>query len=184
MPNGLPASDIRRVRESVTAAADGHLAMMAGQGYAVPIPANGYVWGSNSQVTNNAIVMATAYALTGQQRYRAGVLESMDYLLGRNTLDLSYITGYGDTYARNQHHRFWANQYDASLPNPPAGSLAGGPNSGLQDPVAQEHLAGCSPAACYIDDIGSYSTNEVTVNWNAPAGLAGGLRRRALPTRE
>ncbi|MFD0307353.1 glycoside hydrolase family 9 protein [Streptomyces sp. NPDC127119] len=168
VPNGLPASDIRRVRASVTAAADGHLATMAGQGYAVPIPANGYVWGSNSQVTNNAIVVATAYALTGQQRYRAGVLESMDYLLGRNTLDLSYVTGYGDTYAKNQHHRFWAHQYDASLPNPPAGSLAGGPNSGLQDPVAQEHLAGCAPAACYIDDIGSYSTNEVTINWNAP----------------
>ncbi|MEV7140414.1 glycoside hydrolase family 9 protein [Streptomyces tauricus] len=168
VPNGLPASDIRRVRASVTAAADGHLATMAGQGYAVPIPANGYVWGSNSQVTNNAIVMATAYGLTGQQRYRAGVLESMDYLLGRNTLDLSYVTGYGDTYAKNQHHRFWAHQYDASLPNPPAGSLAGGPNSGLQDPVAQEHLAGCAPAACYIDDIGSYSTNEVTINWNAP----------------
>ncbi|WP_331276076.1 glycoside hydrolase family 9 protein [Streptomyces sp. Qhu-G9] len=166
--NKLPASDIRRVRASVTAAADGHLAMMAGQGYAVPIPANGYVWGSNSQVTNNAIVMATAYALTGQQRYRAGVLEAMDYLLGRNTLDLSYVTGYGDSYARNQHHRFWANQYDASTPNPPAGSLAGGPNSGLQDPVAQEKLAGCAPAACYIDDIGSYATNEVTVNWNAP----------------
>ncbi|MGC5565866.1 glycoside hydrolase family 9 protein [Streptomyces sp. FR-108] len=168
VPNGLPASDIRRVRASVTAAADGHLATMAGQGYAVPIPANGYVWGSNSQVTNNAIVVATAYALTGRQRYRAGVLESMDYLLGRNTLDLSYVTGYGDTYAQNQHHRFWAHQYDASLPHPPAGSLAGGPNSGLQDPVAQEHLAGCAPAACYIDDIGSYSTNEVTINWNAP----------------
>ncbi|WP_413760131.1 glycoside hydrolase family 9 protein [Streptomyces sp. MMBL 11-3] len=182
-PNRLPAADVARVRASVTAAADGHLATMAGQGYAVPIPANGYVWGSNSQVTNNAIVVATAYALTGRQRYRAGVLESMDYLLGRNTLDLSYVTGYGDAYARNQHHRFWAHQYDASLPNPPAGSLAGGPNSGLQDPVAQEKLAGCAPAACYIDDIGSYSTNEVTVNWNAPlawlAAFAAERRPRA-----
>jgi endoglucanase len=166
--NGLPASDIRRVRASVTAAADGHLSTMAEQGYAVPLPTTGYVWGSNGQVANNAIVMATAYALTGQQRYRAGVLESMDYLLGRNALDVSYITGYGDTYARNQHHRFWANQYDPSLPNPPAGSVAGGPNSGLQDPVAQEHLSGCAPAACFIDDIGSYSTNEVAINWNAP----------------
>ncbi|MEU9187033.1 glycoside hydrolase family 9 protein [Streptomyces sp. NPDC048484] len=184
VPNGLPASDIRRVRASVTAAADGHLATMAGQGYAVPIPATGYVWGSNSQVTNNAIVVATAYALTGRQRYRAGVLESMDYLLGRNTMDLSYVTGYGDTYARNQHHRFWANQYDASLPNPPAGSLAGGPNSGLQDPVAQEYLTGCSPAACYIDDIGSYSTNEVTINWNAPLAWLAAFAAERCPPRD
>ncbi|TLS41767.1 endoglucanase [Streptomyces montanus] len=168
VPNGLPAADIARVRASVTAAADGYLSTMAGQGYAVPIPASAYVWGSNSQVTNNAVVMAVAHELTGEQRYRAGVLETMDYLLGRNALDVSYITGYGDTYARNQHHRFWAHQLDPSLPNPPAGSLAGGPNSALQDPVAQEHLTGCAPAACFIDDIGSYSTNEVAINWNAP----------------
>ena len=183
VPNGLPAPDLNRVRASVTAAADGHLATMAGQGYPVPLPANGYVWGSNSQVTNNAIVMATAYALTGRQRYRAGVLESMDYLLGRNTLDLSYVTGHGDSYARNQHHRFWAHQYDASLPNPPSGSLAGGPNSRLQDPVAQEHLTGCAPAACYIDDLGSYSTNEVTVNWNAPLAWLAAFAAERHPSR-
>jgi endoglucanase len=168
VPNSLPASDVSRLRSSVTAAADGHLSTMAGQGYAVPLPVSAYVWGSNSQVTNNAIVMAVAHELTGQQRYRAGVLEAMDYLLGRNTLGLSYVTGYGEKFSRNQHHRFWAHQLDSSLPNPPAGSLAGGPNAALQDPVAQERLSGCKPAACYIDDIGSYSTNEVTVNWNAP----------------
>ncbi|MGP3982421.1 glycoside hydrolase family 9 protein [Streptomyces sp. KR80] len=168
VPNSLPASDITRLRSSVAAAADGYLSTMAGQGYAVPIPVSAYVWGSNSQVTNNAIVMAVAHELTGQQRYRAGVLEALDYLLGRNTLGLSYVTGYGEEFARNQHHRFWAHQLDSSLPNPPAGSLAGGPNAALQDPVAQERLSGCKPAACYIDDIGSYSTNEVAINWNAP----------------
>jgi endoglucanase len=134
----------------------------------VPLPADGYVWGSNSQVANNAVVMAVAYELTGQQRYRSGALESLDYLLGRNALDQSYVTGYGSRYSENQHHRFWAHQKDASLPHPPAGSLAGGPNSGLQDPVAEERLAGCKPAACYVDDIESYSTNEVAINWNAP----------------
>ncbi|MFD3515497.1 glycoside hydrolase family 9 protein [Streptomyces sp. NPDC058657] len=168
VPNGLPAADLARVRASVTSAADGHLARMAGQGYAVPVPADGYFWGSNGEVADNAIVLAVAGELTGDARYRAGALEAMDYLLGRNALGQSYISGYGRTSSRNQHHRFWAHQLDASLPHPPAGSLAGGPNSGLQDPVAKEKLAGCAPAACYIDDIGSYSTNEVAVNWNAP----------------
>ncbi|MFJ5224413.1 glycoside hydrolase family 9 protein [Streptomyces sp. NPDC088400] len=167
-PTGLPAAETARLRTSVTTAADRHLATMSGQGYATPLPASGYVWGSNGQVANNAIVMATAYGLTGQQRYRAGALESLDYLLGRNALGQSYISGYGEQPSHNQHHRFWAHQLDASLPSPPAGSLAGGPNASLQDPVAQEHLSGCAPAACYIDDIGSYSTNEVAVNWNAP----------------
>ncbi|MEV7090759.1 glycoside hydrolase family 9 protein [Streptomyces sp. NPDC093085] len=168
VPTGLPAADTARIRASVTAAADGHLATMAGQGYAVPLPATAYVWGSNGQIANNGLVMAVAYDLTGQERYRAGAVETLDHLLGRNPLDLSYVTGYGTRSAQNQHHRFWAHQADPALPHPPAGSLAGGPNPGLQDPVAEEKLAGCAPAACYIDDIGSYSTNEVAVNWNAP----------------
>ncbi|MGW7417902.1 glycoside hydrolase family 9 protein [Streptomyces sp. NPDC054863] len=166
--NGLPAADLTRVRSSVTSAADGYLSRMAGQGYAVPVPADGYFWGSNGEVANDAIVLAVAGELTGNERYRTGALETMDYLLGRNAIGQSYVSGYGETSSRNQHHRFWAHQLDTSLPHPPAGSLAGGPNSGLQDPVAKEKLSGCAPAACYIDDIGSYSTNEVAVNWNAP----------------
>jgi endoglucanase len=27
---------------------------------------------------------------------------------------------------------------------------------------------GCAAQFCYIDDIGSWSTNEITINWNAP----------------
>ncbi|MFD9357273.1 glycoside hydrolase family 9 protein [Streptomyces sp. NPDC060031] len=179
----LPADDMARLRGLLTAAADGHLSAMAGQGYAVSLPATGYVWGSNSSVTNNAMVLAVAYELTGQQRYRAGALESLDYLLGRNALDLSYVTGYGERYSENQHHRFWAHQNDASLPHPPTGSFAGGPNAGLEDPVAKEKLVGCAPAACYVDDIGSYSTNEVAINWNASlAWLAAfAAERRSTP---
>ncbi|MFI1172884.1 glycoside hydrolase family 9 protein [Streptomyces melanogenes] len=168
VPNGLPATDLARVRSSVTSAADGYLSRMAAQGYAVPVPADGYFWGSNGEVAGDAVVMAVAGELTGDGRYRTGALETMDYLLGRNALGQSYISGYGTTSSQNQHHRFWAHQLDASLPHPPAGSLAGGPDSGLQDPVAKEKLPGCAPAACYVDDIGSYSTNEVAVNWNAP----------------
>ncbi|WP_413116512.1 glycoside hydrolase family 9 protein [Streptomyces sp. CY1] len=168
VPNRLPATDLARVRASVVSAADGQLSTMAGQGYGVPLPADGYVWGSNGQVANNGTVMAIAYELTKQRRYRTGALETLDYLLGRNALGQSYVTGYGEHATQNQHHRFWAHQYDASLPNPPAGSIAGGANAGLEDPVAQEKLPGCAPAACYIDDIGSYSTNEVAINWNAP----------------
>ncbi|MBN9345293.1 MAG: glycoside hydrolase family 9 protein, partial [Devosia sp.] len=49
------------------------------------------------------------------------------------------------------------------------GALAGGPNSSIQDPVAQrlfgEH--GCAPQLCYVDDIGAWSVNEIAINWNA-----------------
>ncbi|MFF9762910.1 glycoside hydrolase family 9 protein [Streptomyces caelestis] len=130
---------------------------------------DGYFWGANSELADNAIVLAVAGEPSVDGRYRAGALEAMDHLLGRNALGQSYVTGYGGTSSCNRHHRFWAHQADVSPPNPPAGPLAGGPNSALQDPVAQERPAGCAPAACCVDDIGSSSPNEVAVNRNAPS---------------
>ncbi len=160
----------------IAGVADRHLADLRAQGYANPfLPTDGkYVWGSNSATANEALVLAYAYDLTRLPKYREGALESLDYLLGRNALNQSYVAGYGERSSQNQHHRFWAHQLDPALPHPAPGSLAGGPNSGLQDPVAQRALQGCAPAKCYIDDIGSYATNEVAVNWNsALAWLAG-----------
>lgn len=168
VPNALSDDELARVRATVSEAADGLVELAGGEAYGVPLGVDGYVWGSNSQVLNNMVVLATAHDLTGETAYRDAVLTGLDYLLGRNPLNLSYVTGYGERDAHNQHHRFWANQLDPSLPNPAAGSVAGGPNSALQDPVAEDLLQGCAPAMCYVDDIESYSTNEITINWNAP----------------
>jgi endoglucanase len=131
-------------------------------------PGNVWDWGSNSMVLNDLVVIAYAYDITSRAKYRDAVLEGIDYVLGRNALDISYVTGYGEVSSQNQHSRWYAHQLDASLPHPPRGTLAGGPNSSLQDPVAQERLAGCVGQFCYIDDIQSWSTNELTINWNAP----------------
>ena len=38
----------------------------------------------------------------------------------------------------------------------------------VPDPVSGPLLAGCAPQFCYVDDIGSWSTNELTINCNAP----------------
>jgi endoglucanase len=60
------------------------------------------------------------------------------------------------------------------------GMLVGGANSNLDDPYAKDVLAGKPAAKCYVDNIESYSTNEVAIYWNSPfvyllAGiLAGG----------
>ncbi|MEV7242567.1 glycoside hydrolase family 9 protein [Streptomyces sp. NPDC093248] len=167
VPNRLPGRD--RVRRSVISAADTYLATAASQPYGLPYAPEGnvYDWGSNAQVLNNAHVIATAYDLTGAAKYRDGALESMDYLLGRNALNISYVTGYGGAAAHHQHSRWYARELDPALPDPPDGTLAGGPNSAIQDPYAQSRLKGCTGQFCYIDDIQSWSTDETAVNWNA-----------------
>ncbi|MDH6228520.1 endoglucanase [Streptomyces sp. MJP52] len=167
VPNRLPG--LKSVRASVVEGAEKYLATLREHPYGMPYAPkdNVYDWGSNAQILNNAHVIATAYDLTGDRRYRDGALQSLDYILGRNALNISYVTGYGDVTSVNQHSRWYAHQLEPSLPNPPAGTLSGGPNSSIQDPVAQSLLQGCTGQFCYVDDIQSWSTNELTINWNA-----------------
>ncbi|WP_109003712.1 glycoside hydrolase family 9 protein [Streptomyces rishiriensis] len=167
VPNKLPGRD--EVRRSVVRGADKYLAALASQPYGMPYAPDGnrYDWGSSHQVLNNAVVLATAYDVTGASKYRDAAVQSMDYILGRNALNISYVTGYGEANAQHQHSRWYAHQLDPKLPSPPAGTLAGGPNSSIQDPYAQSKLQGCVGQFCYIDDIQSWSTNETAINWNA-----------------
>lgn len=72
--------------------------------------------------------LVTAYDLTRDVAYLDAVRESMDYLLGRNTLNRSSITGCGTVFSRNQYSRWFTAQLDSSLPHPPPGCVACGPN--------------------------------------------------------
>ncbi|MET7479408.1 glycoside hydrolase family 9 protein [Streptomyces sp. NPDC005648] len=167
VPSRLPGRD--RIRQSVVQGADRYLATLDAQPYGMPYAPvdNVYDWGSNAQILNNGVVLATAYDITGAAKYRDGAVESMDYILGRNALNMSYVTGYGEANSHNQHSRWYAHELDPALPNPPHGTLSGGPNSSIQDPYAQSKLQGCVGQFCYIDDIQSWSTNETAINWNA-----------------
>ncbi|GAB3008806.1 glycoside hydrolase family 9 protein [Saccharothrix stipae] len=168
VPNGLPAADIAAIKSAFTAVADQHLSQMAGQAYPAPYrPTQGYEWGSNGLIANNISVLALAHDFTGAAKYRQGVFQGLHYLLGRNPLSYSYVTGHGDQAVKNVHHRHWANQLEPTLPNAPAGALSGGPNSSLQDPIAARLLEGCVSQKCFVDHIEAYSLNEVTVNWNS-----------------
>lgn len=173
-------------RENIAKAADFYLELQEKQGYGIPLEQctaaeglTGYPWGSNSFVMNNAIVIAYAYDYTSDSKYISGVTQSMDYLMGRNPMDICYVTGYGEHHTSNPHHRFFAKQVDTAFPSIPAGFVSGGPNSALQDPWVKGmgwSAGGRAPQLCYMDHIESWSTNEVAVNWNAPLSwLAGYL---------
>jgi endoglucanase len=156
----------------VIEAADHYVELTDKEGYRLPLRPgsnNKYPWGSNSFVINNMLVMALAYDVTGQEKYLDGVVLGMDYLLGRNPMDQCYVTGYGTRPLLNPHHRFWSGSVRPDRPLAPPGALSGGPNSGLEDPhVKAAALMGCAPQKCFRDHIEAWSTNEITINWNAP----------------
>ena len=147
LPNRLVADDLRRQRAALLAGADAYLAEGRSEGYGLPYAAaHGLPWGSNGAVLDHALVLGVAYDLSGRRRYRDGVVDALDYVLGRNALDRSYVTGYGARSTHHPHHRFWARQFDPKAPTPPPGVLSGGPNSeAMTDPVSRP-LKGDVPA--------------------------------------
>jgi len=162
----------RTIRARIAQVADRFLELQKAEGYRQPLARNakgGYVWGSNSFVMNNVIVLALAHDFTKQQKYLDGAVLGLDYLLGRNPLAQSFVTGYGERALENPHHRFWAHQANPKYPKAPKGVLSGGPNSNIDDPYSKgAGLPGCAPAKCFVDHIEAFSVNEITINWNAP----------------
>lgn len=172
--NALP--DRAALAEQVVAGARAIANVQAGQPFGQAMPPQGYVWASNAQILNNIVVMGAGYDLSGDESLLAAARESMDYILGRNALDLSYVTGYGKRYSKNQHSRWFAFQADRTLPHPPRGAVAGGPNAdyGTWDEVMTRLYPNkdCPPQLAYVDDIYSWSTNEITINWNSALATA------------
>jgi endoglucanase len=158
-------------RAAIFKAADDVISIMAARsnGYFSPLQSNKYEWGSNADTLNRAIMLALAHDFTGEVRYLNAATEVMNYILGRNALNFSFVSGYGTQSLSHPHHRFWGNQPANGFPPPPPGVVAGGPNGNPSDPSATAAgLVGQPPAKSYLDEMGSYSTNEVAINWNAP----------------
>jgi endoglucanase len=136
----------------------------------------GYEWGSNSFVINNAIVMAYAYDVSNHNmKYANGMVSALDYIFGRNGLGFSFVTGYGTYHSENPHHRYWSYELDHSFPMAPSGVMSGGCGAGLQDPYVGGlgyQRGKVASQKCFVDSIEAWSVNEVTINWNAPFAWA------------
>ncbi|WP_237487028.1 glycoside hydrolase family 9 protein [Vibrio hippocampi] len=169
VPNNLPIEQVEQARKSIVKSATAYSAQVDTQGYRLPYQVEEYTWGSNSNIVNRAIILVYGFDYTGQKAFLVSATNAMDYILGRNPLSYSYVTGYGEDAYQNPHHRFWAYQADNNSPKPPAGVLSGGPNSiNFSDPIATNLRGKCTGQTCYVDDIGAWSLNEVTINWNSP----------------
>ncbi|MCR5718542.1 MAG: glycoside hydrolase family 9 protein [Oscillospiraceae bacterium] len=184
--DALSGEEASALSDALTATADVYLEYQSKNGYNVPyqgsVNSNGhetFVWGSNSFVVDDGIMLAYAYDQTKDTKYLDGAVGAMDYVLGRNALDFSYVTGYGEHSAQYPHHRFWAKMTKDTSPKAPCGVLVGGANGGIEDPIMEDSgcIKGETPTQlCYADDNEAYSVNECAINWNAPlAWLSGYL---------
>ena len=121
-----------------------------------------FVWGSSAVAANQGILLMYVYRLTNNKVYAERALDNLDYLLGRNATGYSFLTGYGDKTPMHIHHR--PSEADGIV-EPVPGLLSGGPNPGMQDKCT---YASSIPDEAYADDVCSYASNEIAINWNAP----------------
>jgi endoglucanase len=121
-----------------------------------------FIWGSSSVAANQGIVLINAYKITGDKKYIHNALTNVDYLLGRNATGYSFVTGHGDKTPMHIHHR--PSEADGIV-EPVPGLLSGGPNPGKQDGCV---YASSIPNEAFTDDVCSYASNEIAINWNAP----------------
>lgn len=125
--------------------------------------ASDFPWGSNSEkCAGQGIALLYQYALSKDKKYLTAALADADYLFGRNATGYCFLTGFGTKQVMHPHQRLSAaDGIEAPLP----GFLAGGPNPGQQD--------GCKtypsndPDESYTDDMASYASNEIAINWNS-----------------
>ncbi|MBD5487450.1 MAG: glycoside hydrolase [Lachnospiraceae bacterium] len=165
------AESMADLRDAVLAEADRLVVVAEQSGYGVAMEPEDYVWGSNMVVLNRGMLLVLAALLMEQEdrksAYEQTALAQLDYLLGMNAVDYSYVTGYGERAYRNPHNR--PTECDGiELPMP--GWVSGGPFKTPCDEVGREQIPeGTPPMKCYLDHAACYSLNEITIYWNTPA---------------
>lgn len=170
-------SDAGEAKQNILSTADGFVDRTK-SGFGVTMAKDDFNWGSNSSAANQGVWLLHAYYLTGNEKYYTAALKALDYLLGKNPLDMSFMTGFGTKSPKMPHHRPSTSD---NVEEPIPGMLVGGPQPGGED-VGSAAEWKCADyrtgqaATAYTDQRCSYATNEVAINWNAPlAYLAGAL---------
>ncbi len=117
-----------------------------------------FIWNSNQMTAEEGMTLVYAYRLTKNQDYLTAAIDQLDYILGRNHFNQSFITGIGAKSVKHINHPF-AVARKIIIP----GLVVGGPNEDAQDGIAVRNKGQLS----YRDDNRSYTTNQYAIDNNA-----------------
>lgn len=136
-------------------------------GYGTAKAPEDYTRGSNMYAMTDSIILILAYKIFSCEEYIHAVCEQMNYILGKNPMNVCYITGFGSNSVKNPHHR--PSEAD-DIEEPVPGLLVCGPSKVLQDDFTLWTIPSEEPPAkCYYDILYSFSTNEPAIYCNTAA---------------
>ena len=163
----------RSVKESFASEAKRLCANAAKNGFGLCMERKDFIWGSNMELLKYLMILTVANILSPDKEFENAITAGIDYLLGCNSMDISYVTGNGEKAFKNPHLRPTAVD---DIDEPWPGLVSGGPNIGLQDERAQTLPKDLPAMKCYLDHVDCYSLNEITIYWNSPlVFVMGGL---------
>jgi endoglucanase len=161
--NKLPGSSKQSFREEIISLGDRLVSGIDSIPYRIPI--QDFRWGSNAAILNHAIILCYAHRFSKGSKYLDGIIETIDYIFGKNATGYSFVTGFGALSPLHPHHRIMGSDAN-DLPIP--GFLVGGPNSNRDDELREGVVYPFKePAKSYVDNVDAYAVNEVCINWNA-----------------
>ncbi|MFZ5817058.1 MAG: glycoside hydrolase family 9 protein [Bacillota bacterium] len=154
-----------RVEELLLAEAKKRVERARQHPYGVALGLSEYEWASAKATQAIALHLILANKLKPDASYLPTAAAQLDWVLGRNPLERSFVTGVGANPAKHPHHRLWV-ATGKTVP----GLLVGGPNDRGQDSHVPKGLG----ARSYVDDDRSYSSNEPAIDYNAPLVFVAG----------
>ncbi|MBN2754873.1 MAG: glycoside hydrolase family 9 protein [Candidatus Goldbacteria bacterium] len=174
-----------RIRTNTINTANGIVTAVNSHGYGRSMTS--HWWGSNGVVARMSVILYSAFKMTGDYKYRNAGFEILNHLFGRNHFGRSQVTGIGTNPALYPHDRR-CNSDGIAAPIP--GYLVGGspgtnnPDSVADDPIIVAMASGLPAAAYWADNVGSFSSNEIAINWQAGLiyGVAAFLNDGPAPT--
>ena len=128
-----------------------------------------YPWGSNQHVCEgiNKLLLASRYFK--DERYVVKASEMIDYILGLNVLDMSFIWGYGYKYPQSIHSRLAYSKGQKMI----KGAMCNGVDQLLSDGEIGKYFAEDSPIGTrFVDNSDSYSNVEPTIYYNSALYLS------------
>ncbi|MDV6330065.1 glycoside hydrolase family 9 protein [Asticcacaulis sp. 201] len=165
-----------QARSMIVAGARQIAARTQGDAYGLSALAETYSWGSNEMALNAAVVCLYADRLAPDANLATAAQGIFDYVLGRNSLDHSFVTAHGARPTQRPFH--WiCNMQNIAIP----GWASGGANgqAGAADALLKAVIErGTPPAKCFVDacqNEGSYASNEGETSENAALVFVAGM---------
>lgn len=127
-----------------------------------------FIWGSNGEIANHALTLAIVNRWTSSvdgDSLGFWCRELVNFIYGRNPVDVSFVTGSAWSSPVHPHHRL---SHSDGVKEPIPGLLVGGINCDRQDLHRAPHYPGALPGFSYTDERCSFASNETAINWNAP----------------